>query len=199
MSDHIDYYCSLNSPWSYLGHDRLAALAARHDKQVVIWPTDYSIVFPVTGGLPLPKRAPARQAYRLVELRRWRDHLGIALEIQPAHWPVDEVTAASMVIALREMGHGDAAFALAGDFMRAVWAEQRDIANRDTMAEIAAARGLDAQALLAEADSGRPAALRAERSRAAIERGVFGAPTYVYRDEPFWGQDRLDFLTRALA
>jgi 2-hydroxychromene-2-carboxylate isomerase len=192
----IDYYLTLISPWTYLGHERFTAMAAAHGAAVTIRPVNFGIVFPATGGLPLPKRAPARQAYRLQELQRWRDHHGIPLNLHPAHFPTDETTAAAMAIAARESGLD--AMALAGACLRAVWAEERDIADRDTLLEIAGGLGLDGAALMAEADTGKYQAMREADSHEAIERGVFGAPTYVVGDQVFWGQDRLDFLERAL-
>lgn len=95
----IDYYFSCASPWSWLGHERLVALAGRHGASVNAKPVDYRRVFPATGGVPLKARAAQRQAYRLVELPRWRDHLGIALNPQPRHFPVDADPAARLVIA----------------------------------------------------------------------------------------------------
>src|SRR5213076_1147433 len=82
MSKHVDYYVSLNSPWTYLGSKRFEAIAARHGADVTIWPVDFGSVFSVSGGLPLPKRAPQRQAYRMMELKRWRDHLGVKITLE---------------------------------------------------------------------------------------------------------------------
>ncbi len=192
----VDYYLSLNSPWTYLGHDRLVAIAARAGATVVPRPMDFAVVFPATGGLPLPKRSAQRQAYRLQELDRWRAHLGVPLNVQPAHWPVDEVPAATMIIAAREAGED--AVGLAGDFLRAVWAEERDIASRETQLAVAAARGVDGESLLEAAARDGHAQTRRRDSEAAIERGVFGAPSYLLGEQLFWGQDRLDFLERAL-
>ena len=192
----IHYYLSLNSPWSYLGHERMLTVAREAGADVVVHPTDFSVVFPVTGGLPVTKRSPQRQAYRLQELHRWREHLDLTLNIQPAFWPADEVAAAGMVIAAREAGL-DAA-GLAGAFLRAVWAEDRDIADRATQVAIAGACALDGEALLAAGERDDHAATRRRESEAAIEAGVFGAPTYTLGEQIFWGQDRIEFLQRAL-
>ncbi|MGI9333307.1 MAG: 2-hydroxychromene-2-carboxylate isomerase, partial [Gammaproteobacteria bacterium] len=180
MATTIDYYFSLNSPWTYLGHDRLAAMAAEHGKQVRMLAVDFSIVFPATGGLPLPKRAPARQAYRLTELQRWRNFVGIELNLHPAHWPADEVNAIGMVMALAERATApdSEAMRLAGAFMRAVWAEEKNIGDRDTILAIAKETGVDGPALLEMAAG--VAAGREANSVAAVERGVFGAPSYIY-------------------
>jgi len=198
MTDIIDYYCSLQSPWTYLGHQRLCAMAARHQITVQIRPVDFATVFPATGGLPLPKRSPQRQAYRMQELQRWRAFLNLPLTLEPKYFPAGERLAAGMVIALRD-SRPEQALALAGAVLRAVWVEERNIADPATLLAIAGENNLDGEALLSEAEQEKYGEIIAADSQAAIERGVFGAPTYVYRDEVFWGQDRLDFLERALA
>ncbi len=197
MAETTEYYLSLNSPWSYMGHGRFADLAERHGLAVRLHPVDFpGIIFPATGGLPVGKRSPQRQTYRLVELERWRKHLDIALNIHPRFWPADEALAAQMVLAARESGAGTVTFA--GALMRAVWAEERNIADRDTLLAVAGECGLDGGSLIAAVDAGELGDLRASESRQAIERGVFGAPTYIYQEQPFWGQDRLDLLALAI-
>ena len=197
MSKTIDYYVSLQSPWTYLGHQRLLELAAQHDATIIPRPVDFGTIFPATGGLPLPKRAPQRQAYRLVELARWRDFLNLPLNLQPRYFPVSEALAAGIVITARQQDSA-AAVALTGAILRAVWVEERDIADPITLGAIASAFGLDGEDLLRQAEQDTIRDMKAADSQAAIARGVFGAPSYVYQDEIFWGQDRLDFLARAL-
>ncbi len=196
MSQVIDCYLSLQSPWSYLGHERCVEIAARHGAELRIRPADFGEIFPATGGLPLPKRAPARQAYRLVELDRWRTYLSVPLNLHPAHFPTNDKLAAGMVAAAREAG--DDAVGLAGATLRAVWAEQRDVALPETLHAIAAELGMDGAGLIAEAERDAGERLAADTA-AALGAGVFGAPSYIYRDQLFWGQDRLEFLDRALA
>ncbi len=193
----VDYYFSPVSPFSYLGHGRFAAIADRHGAAVTIKPIDLGQIFPVSGGLPLPKRAPQRQAYRLVELGRWSAHLGVKLNLKPAHFPTPDATAAHLIIAADRAG--DDAMGLTLALMQAVWAEDRDIADPATLDQIVAARGLDAAALKRAADAPQTAELRQAYTAEAIDRQVFGAPTYVIADQLYWGQDRLDFVDRALA
>lgn len=196
MAKTIDYYYSLISPWTYLGGARLEEIAARHGAAIAHKPMKLGEVFPATGGLPLPKRAPARQSYRMMELKRWREYLGMPLNLNPAHFPVPEWPAAGMVIAAKS-ADGDCG-ALSRALLRAVWSEERDISDRSTLAAIAGECGMDGEALLAAADHGDAAAEYQANTEEAIARGVFGAPTYALGEELFWGQDRLDFLARAL-
>ncbi len=198
MMREIDYFLSLNSPWTHLGAARFAALAARHQVRVRVFPVDFGVIFAATGGLPLPRRSPQRQAYRLQELARWRDHLGLPIQIHPPHFPANETLAAQAVIALRESGEGEKALALAHHVLKALWEEGRDTADPATLAALADAAGADGAALIKRAEEPGWAALRARDTEAAIARGVFGAPSYVLGEEIFWGQDRLDFLARRL-
>ena len=197
MPKHVDYYVSLNSPWTYLGAARFDAMAKKYGASVTIWPVDFGSVFAVSGGLPLPKRSPQRQAYRMMELKRWRDHLGIKLTLEPKFFPHDEVPAAKCVIALREQGRMADAIKLAHAVLAAVWAEERSPADPATLKAILGECGLDADAVL-KAGEGMTAK-REAYTKHAIDQSVFGAPFFVIDGERFWGQDRLEFVERKLA
>jgi len=198
MTKLVDYYFATISPFMYLGHERFTAIAAKHGATIAVKPINLGEVFPVSGGLPLSKRAPQRQAYRLVELKRWSDQLDIPLNCQPRFFPVNGDLAASWILAAQEQGL-DAAMALTGAIGRAIWAQERDVASESTLAGIAQELHLDAAVLARRAAAPETLARYKALTQEAIERKVFGAPTYIYRDELFWGQDRLDFLDRALA
>jgi carboxymethylenebutenolidase len=199
MAKHVDYYVSLNSPWTYLGSKRFEAIARKHGADVTIWPVDFGSVFAVSGGLPLPKRAPQRQAYRMMELERWRDHLGVELTLEPKFFPANEVPAARCVIALREQGRMADAIALAHAVLRALWAEEKNTGDPATLAAIITSCGLDAATVIKASEAPELADKREAYTRHAIAQGVFGAPSFVIDGEIFWGQDRLDFVDRKLA
>jgi 2-hydroxychromene-2-carboxylate isomerase len=198
MAQHIDYYASLNSPWTHLGAARLEALAARHGAEVRIFPVNFGVIFPASGGLPLPKRAPQRQAYRLMELERWRAHLGIPIHIKPRFFPANETQATLCVIAARETIGDAQAITLAHRVLKALWEEEKDTGDPATLAGLIAETGLDAPALMKLAAEPRWAEQRDRDTHDALARGVFGAPSYVIGDEIFWGQDRLEFVERRL-
>ena len=193
----IDYYFTPHSPWTYLGHARFADIAREAGATVRLLPVDLGGVFPVSGGLPLAKRAPQRQAYRLVELRRFGDWLGLPLNLQPKYFPVSADDAAQLIIAVDERDGTEPAMRLAEAMLRAVWVEERNIADEAVLAGLLAENGLDARRL----DDAHTQAVHeryALDTRLAIEAGVFGAPSYVIDGEIFWGQDRLDFVQRRL-
>jgi 2-hydroxychromene-2-carboxylate isomerase len=198
MTKTIDYYFSPMSPWTYLGHERFAALARKYGAAIDVKPVDFGKIFPASGGLPLAKRAPQRQRYRLVELARWREALGLPLTLQPKYFPYDTTLASLLVIAAKQREGQGSAMQLAGALLRATWVEERDMGDESQLAAVAAEQGLDAPALLALARSAPTAAEYARLTREAIDRDVFGAPTYVLDGELFWGQDRLELLERKL-
>jgi 2-hydroxychromene-2-carboxylate isomerase len=198
VSKVVDYCIAVVSPYVYLGHDRFVALAAKHGATIAVKPINLGEVFPVSGGLPLAKRAPQRQAYRLVELRRWSQFLGKPMHVEPKYFPVSGDLATNVILAALDDGAAPA-LALVGAYGRAVWEQQRNIADPAVVEAIAGECGLPGAALMGRSQAPEIAAKYAAFTHEAIDRGVFGAPTYVYRDELFWGQDRLDFLDRALA
>jgi 2-hydroxychromene-2-carboxylate isomerase len=197
MARIVDYFFTPVSPWTYLGGARLDAIVRKHGAELRYKPCDYGKIFPVSGGLPVAQRPKQRQAYRLVELERWRDYLGIPLTLQPKHFPVPSDLAARTIIAAKQSGADPGR--LANALLRAVWAEERDVSDRPTVALICGDCGLDGKALLAAADDDAARAEFTANTEEAIQRQVFGAPTYIFADKLYWGQDRLDFLERALA
>ncbi|MDP6705126.1 MAG: 2-hydroxychromene-2-carboxylate isomerase [Alphaproteobacteria bacterium] len=197
MTKIVTYYLSPASPYCYLGGQRIAQIAAAADTEVAVKPIDTGRVFAATGGLPLPKRHPARRAYRLVELARWRDQLGLAMHIEPAYFPVDGDLASRVIIAARQADCGP--LDLANAVLRAVWEQERDIADAEAVARIIGETGLDAEALIEAAGSDDVSRELEANTDEAIAAGVFGVPWLVYREVPYWGQDRLEFLERALA
>ena len=198
MSITIDYYFTPQSPWTYLGHQHFAQIAAAAGAAVRVLPVDFGKIFPLSGGLPLGQRAPQRQAYRLVELQRFSEHLQVPLNRQPKFFPVGGDPAARLITAVGQHDSSGVALTLAGAIFRAVWAEERNIADDQVLAEILKACGLDAQRLVQSQSPDIQQRYEAHTQQ-AISAGVFGAPTYAVNGELFWGQDRLDYLERKLA
>jgi len=194
----VDYYLAPQSPWAYLGHQRFHELARAHGAAIRVRPVDLGgRVFPVSGGLPLAKRAPQRRAYRLLELERFSRWLGVPLVPEPRYFPVSGDDAARLIIAVDLADGSEAAMRLAGAVLRAVWAEQRHIADEAVLAQLLGENGLPA-ARLDDAHTQRVQQHYDDHTQCAIDAGVFGAPSYVIDGEIYWGQDRLDFVERRL-
>jgi 2-hydroxychromene-2-carboxylate isomerase len=194
----IDYYFGTISPFAYLAGDRLERIAARHGAAITYKPLDILQLFDRTGGVRPADRHPSRMDYRAQELPRWADHLGLPLNLKPAFWPANMAPSSYAIIAAQGAGGGDTGGLVQG-FLRAVWAEDRDISDDTVIRDILSAHGFDP----ALADKGLfvGAETYGRNLEQAVEAGVFGSPFYVVREsgQKFWGQDRLDFLDRHLA
>jgi 2-hydroxychromene-2-carboxylate isomerase len=193
----IDYYFTVASPWTYLGHSLFHQIAAKHSATIRYKPMPILDVFEATGSLPLPKRPPVRQRYRWLEMQRWRDKRGLPLKLRPAHFPLDATLINSVIIALADRGHDHAE--LTGQALAGVWAEEANLNDETVIAALITATGLSAGDVLVHARSESVAAILAQNGRDAIAADVFGAPGYVLDGEVFWGQDRLELLDDALA
>ena len=193
----VEYYFSFISLWSYVGSLVFQDIVKRHDVRVEFKPVDLMAMFAAGGGKPVRQRPPQRQAYRLVEMERWKRIRGIPLVTWPEFYPADPSLGHRMVLGAIRDGKDATAFVHAG--LKAVWADELNVEDADTLVNLADASGLNGKELLAQAAEPELAAREANLTREAIERQLFGAPFYFYRDEPFWGQDRLDQLESAIA
>lgn len=196
MGRRIDYWFTCASPWAHLGHSPFLALAAQHGLDVHFRPVRLGDVFAETGGLPLAKRHPVRQRYRLVELQRWAEARQRPIHIKPAFFPFDATLVERVTLALADDRP------LCGRFLTevfcGVWERQQNLADEATIAACVTAAGGDAAAALARAKTDVIAARYEQNRDEAIAGDVFGSPSYVLDGEVFWGQDRLDLLARAL-
>ncbi|MEQ9258383.1 MAG: 2-hydroxychromene-2-carboxylate isomerase [Roseovarius sp.] len=194
---HIDYYFSTLSPFAYLAGTRLEEIAGRHGATITYKPLDIMALFPRTGGTPPKERHPSRMAYRAQDLPRQAKKAGMTLNMQPAHWPTNAAPSSYAIISAQAAGGGDLG-ALVHGVLRAVWAEDRDIAEDEVIRERLADAGFDPS--LAERGLLSGAETYAANLEEAVAAGVFGAPFYVVdTGQSFWGQDRLEDLDLHLA
>ncbi|KAF2662128.1 thioredoxin-like protein [Lophiostoma macrostomum CBS 122681] len=197
----IEYYFSLISLWSYVGSRRLQSLAQKHNAQIIYKPVDLLHLFSVSGGLPVKQRSPQRQAYRFIEMQRWRSIRDIPLVLEPKHYPADPSLAHRVLLAaISELGYdSEAVHEFARRGLETVWANEEHIADPGTILRVADESGLHGSRLLNRAESdGALAEEEKALTKEVVEKHYFGAPMYVYRGEPFWGQDRLEMLDEVI-
>lgn len=192
----IQYWFSVASLWSYLGSARFIEIASRHGAQVEVLPVDLGRVFAASGGLPFAERAEQRQSYRQLELAHWSARLGVPLKLSPRFYPVDRQPASCLLIAARNAGVDT--LSLSHAILRAIWHEERNIAEWQTLASISRETGFEAGALVEAAKHPMVAEQFRRDTERAIQAQVFGAPTFMIDGERFWGQDRLDFVEQRL-
>lgn len=195
----MEYYLSLNSPWTYLGSARFIELVEKYNVEVDVKPANFGDVFSQTGGLPLPKRSPQRQAYRMFELKRWRDELGLPIILEPENFPSNEARGVHAVIAAKVAGGN--ALGLSAEIGRSLWEKDLNIGDMAVIEEAGRRAGVDVAAVLAAAPSADELdAIWQANTKEAVEKGIFGAPSYRFEDgEIMWGQDRVHFVAKKLA
>jgi 2-hydroxychromene-2-carboxylate isomerase len=196
MARHIDYYFSLQSPWAYIGHKLFREVVSAYDLKVNHKPVVLVDLFSETGGLPLLKRHPVRQRYRLVELQRWRDKRGLNFHLQPANWPFNARLADGVVISATEAGHDPDPFLRKA--FAAVWEDQLNLADAVTLIKLADDSGLPGKQLVDRSGSDEIGKAYEQNRQDALAADVFGSPAYVLDGEVFWGQDRIELLVDAL-
>ncbi len=187
----IDYYLFPLSPFAYLAGLELEAVAARTGATIDYRPVQLLRIFATVGTPQVQDRHPSRQKYRLQDLERQARAKGVVLNLAPRHWPTNPVPASAAIITAQRVGGGDLG-ALVHGFMRAVWAEERDVADEAEVRAILAAAGFDPG--LASRGMLEAVETLERNTDEALRRGVFGVPTYAVGDALFWGQDRLGFL-----
>ncbi|SDI50625.1 MULTISPECIES: 2-hydroxychromene-2-carboxylate isomerase [Bradyrhizobium] len=196
MPRQVDYYFSFQSPWAYVGHRAFRDIVSTYDLEVNYKPVVLVDLFSETGGLPLMKRHPVRQRYRMVELQRWRDKRGLKFHLRPANWPFNARLADGVVIAAIESGLDPDRYLARG--FAAVWEDQLSLADPATVAKLADESGLPGKELVERSEQEAISAAYEQNRQDTLASDVFGSPAYVLDGEVFWGQDRIDLLEDAL-
>ena len=194
----IEYYYSVSSVFAYFGSRRLSDMAQRHGARIAHKPIFHSIVVPATDGLRFTEMSPVRKAHFYREVERWSAYLEIpVLSGDPENHYGERDLPSGMIIAAQRLGFDvDELSFVVGE---ALWRDDRDIGDREVLRALASSLDMDAEQLLREAMLPEIQAEYERNSTECVDKGVFGSPTYVVNGEPFWGQDRLDFVERALA
>jgi len=193
----IEYFYSLASPFTYLGSEKFQLIAKKYNVEIVEKPRDLvGGIFSKTGGIPVPQRSPQRQKYRLDELKRWSEFLNIKINIKPKffpptdpHIPAKYTVAANLLGVKVFFGH---------ELLKKLWIEEQDISDEKNIEIISKQFKINFKELSSLAKSEKVSKIYADNTEEAIKKNVFGAPTYIFNNELFWGQDRLEFLERAL-
>ena len=193
----IEYFYGIPSPFAYLGSAKLQSIAEKYNAEIIEKPCDLvGGIFTKTGGLPVPLRSPQRQKYRLDELKRWSEFLNIKINLKPKFFPPkDPHLSSKYTIAANLLG---VKIVFSHELLKNIWSEEKDISDEKNIETVSNFFKLNFKELSDLAKSNKVSKIYQDNTEEAVIKNVFGAPTYIYNDELFWGQDRLDFLERAL-
>jgi 2-hydroxychromene-2-carboxylate isomerase len=195
MTKKVEFYFDFGSPYSYLAHKALPAIAAARGAQILWRPMLLGGVFKATGNHS-PAEIPAKSRWMHQDMQRWAARYGAVFRFNP-HFPINTPVLMRGAVGMQMRGadfhrYMDAIF-------HAMWGEPRNLGDPAELASALRQAGLDADAFMALANDAAVKELLKKHTEEAVARGVFGAPTFFVGDEMFWGQDRLDFVAAALA
>ena len=194
----IDYYYSAHSAFAYLGARMLYEICAAHDVRLVHRTILLSPVVEAAGGLSFRGRTQAHVDYFFGrEIERWAEWRGVpVINIRPTYHDNPLELPNGVIIAAQEAGKDVDALSLA--VLQAHWRDDADIADAAVLRRLIESLGMDGDALLDAALSDEVQAIHAANTQEAIALPVFGSPTYVVDGDPFYGQDRLELVERAI-
>ena len=197
MSD-IEYFYGANSAFAYLGASRLMEIAQAAGRRITHKPVNLGAVVAAAHPQGFADRSPAHRAYYFArEIERWAEYRGVSVKGGiPSNHRNDTTLANSMLIAAAMQDKNADQLALA--MMQAHWRDHADLSDQDVLVELAKSVELDAKVLLEAAKAPEITAILAANTADAIERSVFGSPTYIVEGDMFYGQDHLELVERAL-
>ena len=191
----VDFYFDFGSPAAYLAYTQLPKLRADTGAAVVMKPVLLGGVFQATGNRP-PISVPLKGKYLLQDLGRYAKRYGVALVMNP-YFPINTITLMRADIGLGLRGD-DRLGSYRDAMFSAIWTERQNMNDPATVAAVLAKAGFDPAAMMAIAAEQQVKDELKAVTQAAVDRGIFGAPTFFVGDQMFWGQDRLDFVREAL-
>lgn len=194
MSKQVEFYFDVGSPASYLAWTQIAQLAERHGAEVVYQPMLLGGVFKATGNAS-PASVPAKGRYTRIDFERFARRYEVPFAQNP-FFPINTMQLMRGAVALLD---GDQFQPYVDAVFRAIWVEGQNMGDPDVVARVLGGQGFDVAGLLQQINDPAVKERLRQITERAIERGVFGAPTFFVGDEMFFGQDRLDFVEAALA
>ncbi len=197
MSLEIEYFFTPLSGFAYLGHQRFIKLAENYSAKVAFYPVKIASVFEANQSVAPAKQSPSRLAYRQADMKRWGEHLDLPLNLKPKFWPTPDLLAGKCIIAAGKLGMSQAVVAQA--LMSGVWAKDKNIADLNDVNTLLSDAGLAATEILDHASASDIEQTQENYTKRAIEKGVFGSPTFIIEGELYFGQDRLNFVEAHLA
>ncbi|MCT4610644.1 MAG: DsbA family protein [Pelagimonas sp.] len=194
----IEYIYSAHSAFAYLGSKELSTICSEHQVTLIHKPILLSPVVEAQGSLPFTARTQAHVDYFFGrEIERWAEYRNVPIiDYRPTHHDNDYSVASGMILALGESG--PQTDQMAHRLLEAHWRDDADLSCLQTLGAIATELGYDAKGLLERAASRAVQGQLQANSVWARNQSVFGSPTYIVDGDPFYGQDRLDLVKRAV-
>jgi 2-hydroxychromene-2-carboxylate isomerase len=195
MTKTVEFFFDVGSPAAYLAWTQLPRIGADAGARIDYRPMLLGGVFQATGNHS-PATIPAKGRYMNVDLQRFAGRYGVPFSHNP-FFPINTLTLMRIVTAL-QMRDEEQMRRCTDALFRAMWVDGKDMNDAGVVGQVLQAAGFDPADLLAQAGSPQVKERLKAVTQDAVERGVFGAPTFFVGSQMYWGQDRLDFVKQAL-
>ena len=191
----VEFYFDLGSPYSYLAYYRLLQMAERQEIQIVYKPILLGGVFKATGNRS-PIEIPVKGAYSILDMQRWAEYYHIPMQMNP-HFPMNTLTLMRILtgVQLLHLEKFEQVLKLLFD---AMFGTPQNLNEPTVLAEVLEPSGFSVEDIMSMVQSDVVKQKLITETEQAIQRGIFGAPTFFVGDEMYWGQDRLHFVEQAL-
>ncbi|MDH1706454.1 2-hydroxychromene-2-carboxylate isomerase [Acinetobacter johnsonii] len=191
----VEFYFDLGSPYSYLAYYRLLQMAEQQEIQIVYKPILLGGVFKATGNRS-PIEIPVKGVYSILDMQRWAEYYQIPMQMNP-HFPMNTLTLMHILtgVQLLSLEKFEQVLKLLFD---AMFATQQNLNEPTVLAEVLKPSGFSVEDIMSMVQSEVVKQKLITETEQAIQRGIFGAPTFFVGDEMYWGQDRLHFVEQAL-
>ena len=191
----VEFYFDLGSPYSYLAYYRLLQMAERQEIQIVYKPILLGGVFKATGNRS-PIEIPVKGAYSILDMQRWAEYYHIPMQMNP-HFPMNTLTLMRILtgVQLLHLEKFEQVLKLLFD---AMFGTPQNLNEPTVLAEVLKPSGFSVEDIMSMVQSEVVKQKLITETEQAIQRGIFGAPTFFVGDEMYWGQDRLHFVEQAL-
>ena len=191
----VEFYFDLGSPYSYLAYYRLLQIAEQQEIQVVYKPILLGGVFKATGNRS-PIEVPVKGVYSILDMQRWAEYYQIQMQMNP-HFPMNTLTLMRILtgVQLLHLEKFEQVLKLLFD---AMFGTPQNLNELTVLAEVLKPSGFSVEDIMSMVQSEVVKQKLITETEQAIQRGIFGAPTFFVGDEMYWGQDRLHFVEQAL-
>ena len=191
----VEFYFDLGSPYSYLAYYRLLQMAEQQEIQIVYKPILLGGVFKATGNRS-PIEIPVKGVYSILDIQRWAEYYQIPMQMNP-HFPMNTLTLMRILtgVQLLHLEKFEQVLKLLFD---AMFGTPQNLNEPNVLAEVLKPSGFSVEDIMSMVQSEVVKQKLITETEQAIQRGIFGAPTFFVGDEMYWGQDRLHFVEQAL-
>ena len=191
----VEFYFDLGSPYSYLAYYRLLQIAEQQEIQIVYKPILLGGVFKATGNRS-PIEIPVKGVYSILDMQRWAEYYQIQMQMNP-HFPMNTLTLMRILtgVQLLHLEKFEQVLKLLFD---AMFGTPQNLNEPTVLAEVLKPSGFSVEDIMSMVQSEVVKQKLITETEQAIQRGIFGAPTFFVGDEMYWGQDRLHFVEQAL-